>query len=91
MCPFRQNFHKRFEYHAEYECVLPDTVIRALQRFQVHPPAQQLQIIASAVTMISLLREMLGSHRDVIETSLKSTLNRLDTYNRPMSPDFIHV
>lgn len=85
------NLPQEVEYHAEYECVPLDTVIRALQGFQVHLPTQQLEIIAAAVTMISLLREMLVSHINMIETSLKSALNRLDTYNRPVSPDFIHV
>jgi hypothetical protein len=76
------------DYHAEHECILLDTVIHALQGFKAYLPGQQDQIIVSIVTMLSRLREILGSCGDVTEKALKRALESLDSHGRPMSPSF---
>jgi hypothetical protein len=76
------------DYHAEHECTLLDTVICALQGFKAYLPGQQDQIITSVITMLSHLREILGSCGDVTEKALKRALERLDSQGKPMSPSF---
>ncbi|KAL4901190.1 hypothetical protein BDW74DRAFT_187846 [Aspergillus multicolor] len=69
------------DYHAEHESILLDTVIQALQGFKGHLPGQQDQIIAPVVTMLSRLREILGSCGDVTEKALEMALERLDFHD----------
>jgi hypothetical protein len=70
------------DYDAEHDLALLDSVIRGLSEFKTYATKQQDGILASAIEMITRLRDHVGNHGDVIEEKLLKNLKDLDNHGK---------